>query len=250
MMLKLEQHYNGYKYNIEAETTLFNAFEIQNFFKSPALLKMRDYFSESGGTQILLKSLNLQTIPELRKHFDLLSNPTSRVQMPLKELATPKDWQDLQKDFKQNCFDAGYLTIDKIVSSEKEFMVDLKIPNFEVFQNMKDLLKKFLVRKDRLGDILMSLEQKNFTSFFENLEIVAFRDKSFLNLDDKDAIIKRDANYEILLHQILTMVLRMAIIVGKKNNMMKVYHLENEKQVNDQKSNVFIIYSFIHSFNS
>ena len=240
LMMELEQHYNGYKYNVEAKTPLFNAFVIQNYFKSQGLLKLRDYFAESGGTQILPKSLNKQAISDMRTYLDLLSNPSSRLKIPLKELGSPKDWKDLQKDFKQNSFDAGYLTIDKVVFLNGELNADLKIPNIEVFQNMKALLKKFLVRNDKLGHILMSLKQKNFKSFFENLEIVAFRDKSFLNLDDKDDIIKNDANYEILLHQIITMVLRFTIEVDKKNNMMKDYLLENEKLVEGQKSIFFI----------
>jgi hypothetical protein len=237
VMLQLERHYNGYKYNVEAETTLFNAFVIQNFFNSQGLLKLRDYFTESGGTQTLLKSLNQQAIPDLRKYLDVLSNPSSRLQIPLKELSSPKDWTDLQKDFKQNALDAGYLTIDKVafLEEEEEYIVDLKIPNNEVFQNMKALLKKFLIRNDKFGDILPSLEQKNFKNFFESLETVVFRDKSFLNLHDKDHVIRKDANYEILLHQIIAMVLRFTIEVEKKKNIMKDYVLENEKLVNEKK---------------
>lgn len=230
LLSELEQHYNGYKYNVEAKETLFNAFVIQNYFKSDGLFKMRDYFTESGGSNILLRSLNQQTIPNLRKYLDLFSNRASKVQIPLRELTTPKDWEDLQKDFKQNCFDAGYLTIEKVALVNKEYMVDLKIPNEEVFLNLKGFLKKYLLRNDKFGFIMMSLKQKNFKNFISNLEEVAFRDKTVLNLADKDDIIKEDANYEVVLHQMVTMTIHMAL---EEEN--EEYVLLNERKVPEGK---------------
>ena len=176
LISELEQHYNGYRYNFQAKETLYNAFVIQNYFKSGG--ELRNYFAESGGTGILLRSLNQQTIEDLRIYLDLLSDPAKRVEMFKNEITTPKDWQQLQKDFKQNCFDAGYLTIAQANGNKLE----LKVPNIEVFNDMQKLLKEFLGKNDQFGDVLKSFIEARFDDFFEALEELSFKDKTFLNL--------------------------------------------------------------------
>ena len=223
-MCELERHYNGYKYNVEAKNNLFNAHSIQNYFKSNG--KLRNYFAESGGTSILLRSLNQQAIPDLRNYLDLLSDPTKRVKIAAKEFTTPKDWEKLQKDFMQISFDAGYLTIAETAGDK----IELKVPNEEVYQDLQILLKDFLIRNDKFGQIMMSLEQKKFIAFISNLEEVAFRDKTVLNLAEKDDIIRDDANYEVVLHQMMTITFHLALEEEKKKNS-KDYVLLNERKV-------------------
>jgi len=236
---EIEKHYNGYKYNIKAKNTLYNAFAIQNYFKNEG--DLRNYFAESGGTKILLRSLNMQDIPDLRKYLDLLSNQSARVSIFRTELTTPKDWAKLQKDFKQNAFDAGYLTIDGLISSET---IALKVPNHEVFQNMKGLLRDFLCKKDQFGDILQSLIQKRFKDFFQAIEEVAFRDKTFLNIADKNPRIKQDANYEPLLHTILLMAIRMTVETGKENQVITNFTIKNRKKPDIGRKRIFFIFIY------
>lgn len=236
LMLELEQHYNGYRYHVKAKDTLYNAFVIQNYFKSGG--ELENYFGKSGDTKILLRSLNQQAIPELRIYLDLFSNPNSRVKMPTDEITTPKAWETLQKDFKQNSFDAGYLTIAGTVGDQ----VELKVPNAMVFQNLQQLLQNFLIKNDSFGKIMMSLKQKKFKKFIEALEEVAFRDKTVLNLAAKDDVIQDDADYEVVLHQMLTMTFHLALEEEKKKTS-KNYVLLNEKKVSEGTSN-YLIHTF------
>lgn len=230
LMMELEKHYNGYRYHVKAKDTLYNAYVMQNYFKSGG--ELRNYFAESGRTKILLRSLNHQDIADLRIYLNLLSNFETTVSISSTEFGTPKDWEKLQKDFKQNAFDAGYLTVAEVSGDA----VDLKIPNTEVFQNLQQLLKDFLIKNDKLGRIMVNLKNAEFKDLFQNLVIVAFKDKTFLKLDDKDADIRKDADYEILLHQLLTMTFRLALKTEKKKNFIKDYLMENEKQVPEKTS--------------
>ena len=234
-MLELEEHYNGYRYHVKAKNSLYNAYVIQNYFQSDG--ELRNYFAESGGTKTLLRSLNQQAIQDLRIYLNLLSNPGTTVQMTSTELVTPKDWEKLQKDFKQNAFDAGYLTVAE--GSAKE--VNLKVPNTDVFQDLQKLLNDFLIKNDKFGRIMVNLKDAAFKDLFENLVIVAFKDKTFLKLDDKEADIRRDADYEIFLHQLLTMTFRLALKTEKQKTFIKDYLLENEKQV-PEKTSEFLLF--------
>ena len=236
---EIERHYNGYKYNVEAENKLFNAFAIQNYFKNQG--KVRNYFAESGATHILLKSLKQQAIPDLRNYLDLMEDQAFTVNINDQELGKPKEWGMFLKDFKQLAFDAGYLTVDTVTKKSNE--IALKVPNYEVFQNFQELLENFLIINDKFGFIISSLKRKDFKRFFYNLEEVAFRDKTFLKLDDKEAEIKEDSNYEKVLHQILTMTLRMALKHEKEKGFIQDFELKNEK-----KSGAEVILAVLYYF--
>jgi hypothetical protein len=175
-----------------------------------------------------LKSLKEQDISDLRKYLDLISDQASTIKINEKELGKPKEWEKLQKDFKQLAFDAGYLTIDTINTKTDE--ITLKVPNYEIFQNFQELLKDFLIKNNKFGFIINNLKKKKSNKFFDHLEEVAFRDKTFLKLDDKDADIKEDANYEKLLHQMLTMTLRLALKNEKEEGFIKDFEIKNEKK--------------------
>lgn len=223
-MCELEQHYNGYRYHVKAKNSLYNPFVIQNYFESNG--ELRNYFAESGGTKILLRSLNEQDIPDLRNYLDLFSSQASKIQILSKEITTPKDWEKLQKDFKQNAFDAGYLTIAGSAGDE----VDLKMPNLEVFKNMQQLLKDFLGKKDQFGEVLSCFTQERFQDFFEALEVLAFKDKAFLNLAEKNPRIKRDVNYEPLLHTVILMAMRFTLEEGQKNKVISNFVIKNRQK--------------------
>jgi len=175
-----------------------------------------------------LKSLKEQDISDLRKYLDLISDQASTIKINEKELGKPKEWEKLQKDFKQLAFDAGYLTIDTINTKTDE--ITLKVPNYEIFENFQELLKDFLIKNNKFGFIINNLKKKKSNKFFDHLEEVAFRDKTFLKLDDKDADIKEDANYEKLLHQMLTMTLRLALKNEKEEGFIKDFEIKNEKK--------------------
>ena len=175
-----------------------------------------------------MKSLKEQDISDLRKYLDLISDQASTIKINEKELGKPKEWEKLQKDFKQLAFDAGYLTIDTINTKTDE--ITLKVPNYEIFQNFQELLKDFLIKNNKFGFIINNLKKKKSNKFFDHLEEVAFRDKTFLKLDDKDADIKEDANYEKLLHQMLTMTLRLALKNEKEEGFIKDFEIKNEKK--------------------
>ena len=236
-MSELEQHYKGHRYNVEANETLYNAFVIQNYFASGG--KLRNYFAESGGTGILLRSLNQQAISDLRIYLDLLSDPAKKVQMFTDEITMPKDWEKLQKDFKQNCFDAGYLTIAEARGDKLE----LKVPNMEVFDNMQQLLKSFLGKNDQFGDVLNSFIEARFDDFFEALEELSFKDKTFINIASKNQRIRNDANYEPLLHTILLMAMRLTLEEGQKNNHIANFTIKNKKKA--AKGNKSTVFCFI-----
>lgn len=175
-----------------------------------------------------MKSLKEQDISDLRKYLDLISDQASTIKINEKELGKPKEWEKLQKDFKQLAFDAGYLTIDTINTKTDE--ITLKVPNYEIFENFQELLKDFLIKNNKFGFIINNLKKKKSNKFFDHLEEVAFRDKTFLKLDDKDADIKEDANYEKLLHQMLTMTLRLALKNEKEEGFIKDFEIKNEKK--------------------
>jgi len=160
--------------------------------------------------------------------LDLISDQASTIKINEKELGKPKEWEKLQKDFKQLAFDAGYLTIDTINTKTDE--ITLKVPNYEIFENFQELLKDFLIKNNKFGFIINNLKKKKSNKFFDHLEEVAFRDKTFLKLDDKDADIKEDANYEKLLHQMLTMTLRLALKNEKEEGFIKDFEIKNEKK--------------------
>jgi hypothetical protein len=44
IIYEIEKHYNGYKYNVEAENKLVNAFAIQNYFQNNG--KLKNYFAK------------------------------------------------------------------------------------------------------------------------------------------------------------------------------------------------------------
>jgi len=65
---------------------------------------------------------------------------------------------------------------------------------------------------------------------------VGFKDKTFLKLDDKKSSIKENAYYEVLLHQIITIV-HFALEEEKiKKKPIKNYILLNERKVPEGKS--------------
>lgn len=234
-MLELEKHYNGYRYHVKAKDTLFNAHVIQSYFQSGG--KLENYFAITGGTKILLRSLNQQAIPDLRNYLNLLSDPAKRVQMPNKELITPKDWENLQKDFKQNSFDAGYLTIAEAAGDH----IELKVPNEEVFQEMQKLLRDYLGKKDQFGEVLNSFTQARFPDYFIALEELAFRDKTIINLSNKNQRIKNDANYEPFLHTVILFAMRLTLEDGQKNNVISNFIIKNrQKPAIGNKSNLFL----------
>lgn len=244
LIQSLKRQYNGYKYHVKAQETLYNAFEIQNYFIRG---DMRDYFVESGGTKILLRSLKMQDIPDLRNCLNLMADRDFRIYMKEKELGSPKDWEQFQKDFKQNAFDAGYLTIDKLLEDKSvkkssnfkektENLIALKVPNEEIFQHFQDLLKKFLITNDKFGSLMQTLAAADFELFFENVEIVAFQSKDFLNLKDKSKNIRLHANKEILLHQIFTMTVELALQEETKKGLIQNYTVKNEEKLTNGKS--------------
>lgn len=91
-------------------------------------------------------------------------------------------------------------------------------------------------KHDKFGKIISNLRKAQFKQLFQNLVIVAFKDKTILQLDDKDADVRKDADYEIVLHQLFTMAFRLALKAEKKQNFIKDYLLENEKTVPEKTS--------------
>ena len=187
---EIKEHYEGYKYHVQSNDTLYNAFAIQNYFKNQGIV--RDYFSDSGGTSILFQTLAKQAIPDLRNYLMMMRDRDFRLKLKENNLNSPKEWKALMTDFTQMCFDTGYLTIDKNChnsklqaeelnlknqskSSDNEFY--LKVPNQETFKSFQKVLKDILAGVDQLGSIVESLKMNNFREFLMNIETVAFKDK-------------------------------------------------------------------------
>ncbi len=183
----------------------------------------------------------MQDIPDIRNYLNLMSFKDFRVFVAEDELTTPKEWQKLQKDFKQNAFDAGYITIDKMVRKDEgngtiTNEISLKIPNLEIFQSFQKLLRDFLVGNDKLGFISECLRERKFKQLLLDIETVAFRDKTFLNLYDKADNIRRFADKEILLHYIIAMTLELSLSEEEKKSLITHYILENDKALANKKS--------------
>ena len=234
LLKEIKEHYNGYKYHVDVDTRLSNAYAIQNYFHSEG--KLENFWHKSGSTKILLRSLNMQGIPDLRNYLMMMDNRNFKLDVKEKEFKAPKEWKVLQKDFKQMCFDSGYLTISDMVVKEDINVINLKIPNVEIFDSFQELLRMFLITNDKFGYILSDLKTRKFKKFLQNLEKSAFEDKTFLNFGDKEEDVKDDANYEIFLHQLLTMTLRLALKTELKKGFIKDYIIENEKALKNQKS--------------
>lgn len=240
LLRELKEHYNGYKYHVNVDIRLSNAYDIQNYFHNEGSLE--NFWDKSGSPKNLLKFLNMQNISDLWNYLNMMAIKNFRLHATEEEFNTPpEEWRTLQKDFKQNALDAGYLTIDTKVQNNKNGLMQdeiaLKIPNLEISQSFKKLLREYLVGNNKLGFIPEYIRDRDFDQLLLEIETVAFRNKTFLNLHGKSAKVSEIVEKpEILLHFIIAMTFEYALDEEEKNSLIRHYILENEKALPNDKS--------------
>ncbi len=230
VMDELKKHYNGFLMSSYAENSLYNPYAIQNYFRNDGNLK--NYFAESGGTQILYNVLKTQSFEILTQFLRYILNEENKIPIKINEFMKPKRWEALKNDFLQISFDAGHLTLDK---QKDNFF--LKATNEEMRESFSELIKEFFFNNENYDSLLKTLIEFDFKNFFNFLEKIVFQNKSILNLKDRDKENKDQADYEVFLHQACSIVLKEMAIYAKKNSLIMDYEFYNEKVLNTSEGN-------------
>jgi len=152
---KVKEWYNGYNFLGER---VYNPFDILKFIKNNFLFD--NYWWESGNPFSLIELLKRGNyyIPNLEN---------------LKTDKTLVNTFDVEKiQLESLLFQAGYLTIDKVVETPFGIEYELKVPNKEVQVSLNALFINYLtgeIRDDVRKWIYYSLESENLDTFKETL---------------------------------------------------------------------------------
>ena len=194
-MKELKTYYNGCLQSPFAETPIFNPTSIQHYFANDG--NLQDYFSWTGGTELLFKLLKKQSIKMLSKFFKEVLIDHKGIETEKNSMITPQNWLSFKNDFYQIAFDAGYLTY----SFENQNCF-LKIPNQEIRNDFSKLIKTQMLNDCCSYKYLLQLFiNENFEEFFKNLDLLVFHKNSILNLKDRMNESIDQTNYEVFLHQ-------------------------------------------------
>ena len=153
---RVQLWYNGYNF---LGDRVYNPFDILKFIKNDFMFK--NYWWDSGN------AFSLITLLKKGNYFlpDLQNVKTD------KTLLNSFDLENLQLE--SLLFQAGYLTIDRVVERRNRFEYYLKVPNFEVQMSLNNLMLLYLTEKpaniDIQDNIYDSLEERNLEQFKNTL---------------------------------------------------------------------------------
>jgi len=158
---KLKSWYNGYNFLKEP---VYNPFDILQFFAKGK--RYKNYWFSSGTPTFLIK-----LIEKNRYFLPKLSNITVGEQ-----ILESFDIENI--DFEVILYQAGYLTIDKMIEKRRGGIeYKLKLPNMEVKNSLNDVLIDFLTNQtseklrfqDSIYDALMDGELEQFKNALESM---------------------------------------------------------------------------------
>jgi len=139
------------------------------------------------------------------------------------EMIKPKRWEKFLSDPYQIAFDSGHLTYSK--ENGKYF---LKIPNQEIRMDFSTMINTFMIKNKTYDSMMEFLLEGNFKDFFDTLEKITFKNKSILNLKDRNEAAKDQANYEVFLHQACSIALKEMLLDSKKRERIMDFKFLNE----------------------
>jgi hypothetical protein len=152
---KVKEWYNGYNF---LGDNVYNPFDILKFIRND--FKFSNYWWESGNPFSLIEVLKTK-----KYYLPSLENLKTD-----ESLINSFDIENLQLE--SLLFQAGYLTIDKVVEDEFDIEYRLKVPNLEVQMSLNRLFINYLVDNvdiTMIKTIRNSLLNKNLDEFKETL---------------------------------------------------------------------------------
>ena len=155
-MKRVQEWYNGYNF---LGDSVYNPFDILKFIKNDFMFD--NYWWESGNPNFLI-----QMLQKGNYYIPSLENITVG-----KELLSSFDIERLRLEVL--LFQAGYLTIDKMIQKRTRIEYKLKIPNLEIQSSLNILFIDYLtdsIEYEKLDSIYETLQNQDLDSFKEVIE--------------------------------------------------------------------------------
>ena len=151
----IKHHYDGFKFSLESEQTLYNPWSLLNFFSNPKL-GFKNYWFDSGGTpSIIMQYLKID------ESFDFLDYNKRYLLLDIDKLSSKYEITNIPREIL--LYQAGYFTI----CGEQDGMALLVLPNVEVEESLLKLylqennLEPSLELRQIIKDISKAIDSKN-----------------------------------------------------------------------------------------
>ena len=124
ILTRIQQHYDGYRFSLSSEQTLFNPWSIINFLMMPEK-GFRNYWFDSGGTpSIIMQYLKINEL------FDFLNYNDRDVVIKVNKILKKYEITDIPREIL--LYQAGYFTIKNLHDGTAK----LVFPNIEVEESL------------------------------------------------------------------------------------------------------------------